>query len=67
MTTATNESFLGWLLENCYLMEKEMKLWARFESNKGDFSDGGNYIYGGNWLMTYRVLNMHKGKSIIHT
>ena len=43
-----------------------MKLSAKFKSNKRDFSDGGNYIYQGNWFMTHRVLNMHKAKSVIH-
>ena len=26
MTAATNEDYIGWLLENCCLMEEEMKL-----------------------------------------
>ena len=27
MTTATNEAFIGWLDENCYLMVKEWQFW----------------------------------------
>ena len=47
MTAATNEDFIGWLLENCCLMGKEMKLFTVKDLNllRGIFLMGEIYKF----------------------